>query len=168
MGVQVEFDLQEAVTLYLGEGRTTTEIGAKLGVSPATVGRRLQKAGVQLRARGVRPLGAAVAQDVVSLYESGKLTIPQVAARVGISPFTVSSMLSEASATRGNRSFVEARHGAVIRDLQKAGLLQHEIAAKVGLSRSTVGRYLRNLKAKEQRGVRSEEQQGCALKAMDE
>ena len=83
-------DLAEAYRSGVGSYR----IGARFGISPATVRARLRAAGIRMRAAGKGPRAPTVA-DVTRLRATG-LTVRQLATHFGVSHVTILDRLKKA------------------------------------------------------------------------
>jgi biotin operon repressor len=85
--------------LYLEQGLSPRAIGAQLGCGETAVRKRLMEYGIPLRSRAqaIR-LGRGIdvkRETLIDLYHNQRLTIPQVAARLGCSEDTVRSRMKE-------------------------------------------------------------------------
>jgi transposase-like protein len=88
---------ESLVRLYFEENLSAKNIGDRFGINPASVTRRLHKAGYHLRPPGGQPVQSLVANETLKqLYFHEKLSLKQVGARTGIGYFTVRSRLIKA------------------------------------------------------------------------
>lgn len=88
MPTRVVLSCAELGRLYLNEGLSTASIAAILGCSAATISNRMRACGI--RARPGRFQARPVSRDVLEqLYRDESLTIPAIAARLGISVGTL-------------------------------------------------------------------------------
>ena len=137
--------------LYLCQGLSTYAIGEATGLDRQRVTRILRKAQVPLRPRGAgrrRPLRRndppGLRQLLVSLYETGRLGSPQIAAITGIPQRTVRDRLRRygiAVRTHGgwNREDRWTVPAEILDDLYtQLGLTADEVGFRLGTSRNTV------------------------------
>jgi transposase len=130
-----------AVARAYADGQTVPECADAFGISEQTVRRVLNAAGVVRRPPGPRPGRRADPAAVARAYAGGQ-SIPQCAARFGISPKTARSALVAAGVIIRPRS-TSADPGAVVR-AYNGGQTIRQCAARFGISRGAVSRILRD------------------------
>ena len=108
----------EAIRLYVEEGLTLKEVGARLGVSPSTVWGVLQKAAVTRRRANVTERN----DEIARLYAEGDLTLKEIGERFSLSKERVRQIATRAGVPRkkGGRTPRGGRRYALVpRDMWK-------------------------------------------------
>lgn len=139
--------------LYVARRMTLTEVGAELGRSPSGVRKLLVAYGIPARPSGgvrrdrlqAEGLGA---EDLAELYLGRRLSVPAIAARLGVSADTVSARLHRHGipTRRGGQAPPGARpltEELLVELHVRQGLSAAEIARRVGGSAARVREHLR-------------------------
>jgi plasmid maintenance system antidote protein VapI len=121
--------------LYLRQGLTIRQVAAHLGLSNREVWRQLKNAGIPRRSVGVR--GTVLDPEVLQeLYVKERLSINQVAARLGVGRSVVERNLRTNSITRARRQRLPKE---LLEELYIGRRLSAEaVAARVGVSKENV------------------------------
>jgi hypothetical protein len=132
-------DVLAAIAAYREEG-TLDGAGARLNVSSETVRRRLQRAGLNTLDI-VTDARRQAAKDAVNAWKAEGRSLAGAARRLGVDPRTVKDRLREAGIA-ATTSTSRAERAAEVRKLNDIVNSPRQVAALMGISASTVRRYL--------------------------
>jgi len=143
-------DVLAAINAYREEG-TLDGAGARLGVSSETIRRRLHRAGLNTF-EIVTDARRKAAKDAVAAWKAERHSLAGAARRLGLDPRTVKERLREAGVSPRAIGADKGERAAEARKLDAIVDSPRQVAALMGISVSTVRRYLEDGEAPRRAG----------------
>jgi excisionase family DNA binding protein len=131
------FTREELEDLYVRQGLTQREIGARFGIHQGTVWSALRTAGIPARPRGswLVAAGAEVSREILEdLYGGQGLSLAKVAERLGVSPKTARARFVRFGIPLRSRDGVDVPHEVLEHLYVTGGLGVRAVGRHLGIS----------------------------------